>query len=448
MATSEIMGLKPDAVIIDLTDDSDDNNVGDHPRPVVERAIKQEPIDEQSDTLLASPSSEIPTNETVPEGEEHVIATETNQLPGPNVPVDDGVDLSGIEALQMYVQNRETFTDTTEDAAITPAPAEPVQNGVQENGNTDDVITDWNAELEVDPATASEENEWAIAAFAQRKAEYERKKSCGQATEADDIEFEADKVAEKARLRVFLRSQAIVEDAVQGADPESEPTAQDGQASPYAEENSLFIPESTPVPETPARKRTMPKPKNRINAKELREAMSLGFGNEQPKNQKKRKARKSNGEGRPNKRQQAAEGSQGAKKGRKRPNLSNIQSLGTTNIIQAAQANASRPDMPTFTSQNKSQALKELIASIPLADRGSHNSDKNAIMEASKKFNGRGTVRSDGHGGWKLRGMESSLFHHQLLGAAFLRDRENSDSKPKGGLVCDEMGFGKTIQMM
>jgi SNF2 family DNA or RNA helicase len=104
--------------------------------------------------------------------------------------------------------------------------------------------------------------------------------------------------------------------------------------------------------------------------------------------------------------------------------------------------------MPTFTSQNKSQALKELIASIPLADRGSHSSDKNAIMEATKKFNGHGSVRSDGQGGWKLRGMESSLFHHQLLGTAFLRDRENSDSKPKGGLVCDEMGFGKTIQMM
>ena len=44
--------------------------------------------------------------------------------------------------------------------------------------------------------------------------------------------------------------------------------------------------------------------------------------------------------------------------------------------------------------------------------------------------------------------MESSLYGHQLLGAAFLRDRENGSEKPLGGMVCDEMGFGKTIMML
>ncbi|KAK2796244.1 hypothetical protein FQN50_009634 [Emmonsiellopsis sp. PD_5] len=33
-----------------------------------------------------------------------------------------------------------------------------------------------------------------------------------------------------------------------------------------------------------------------------------------------------------------------------------------------------------------------------------------------------------------------------LPGAAFMRDRENAGYPPKGGFLCDEMGFGKTIQ--
>ena len=104
--------------------------------------------------------------------------------------------------------------------------------------------------------------------------------------------------------------------------------------------------------------------------------------------------------------------------------------------------------MPTFTSKNKNSALKELIASIPSAERGNAGSDRTAVLEATKKFKGIGAVKSDGQGGWLLRGMHSSLYNHQLLGAAFLRERENGDAKPKGGMICDEMGFGKTIQMM
>src|SRR5206468_2402225 len=133
------------------------------------------------------------------------------------------------------------------------------------------------------------------------------------------------------------------------------------------------------------------------------------------------------------------------KKGTKQPILSNLHSLGRSNIVQDARANADKPDMPTFSSKNKTTALQELIASIPSAEDVSHASDKAAVLAATKKFKGRGSVRSDGQGGWKLKGMRSSLYHHQLLGAAFLRDRENGTQRPYGGLVCDEMGFGKTI---
>jgi SNF2 family DNA or RNA helicase len=212
----------------------------------------------------------------------------------------------------------------------------------------------------------------------------------------------------------------------------------------------LFIPEQPYLPVTPSNKKTAPKPKNRLNAKELREAVSAGIDAAHTKGkQSKRRAPATNDDEHPRKRRErkSSAATPGPKRGKK-PVMTNLHSLGRTNIVADAQANASRPGIPTFTSRDKTNALNELIASIPSADRGSHNSDKSALLTATRKFKGHASVKSDGQGGWKLRGMESSLYHHQLLGAAFLRERENSNTMPKGGLVCDEMGFGKTIQMM
>jgi SNF2 family DNA or RNA helicase len=39
-------------------------------------------------------------------------------------------------------------------------------------------------------------------------------------------------------------------------------------------------------------------------------------------------------------------------------------------------------------------------------------------------------------------GMKTSLENYQLLGAAFLRGRENASKKPRGGILSDEMGLG------
>ncbi|KAL2003529.1 hypothetical protein VTN02DRAFT_3514 [Thermoascus thermophilus] len=90
--------------------------------------------------------------------------------------------------------------------------------------------------------------------------------------------------------------------------------------------------------------------------------------------------------------------------------------------------------------------LRELISSIPAADQDEAESDKNAVTQALRKFTNR--VRSDCKGGWKVKGLKTSLYHHQLLGTAFMRDRENSSRKPFGGFLCDVMGFGKTIQAL
>ncbi|KAJ9613159.1 hypothetical protein H2200_003100 [Cladophialophora chaetospira] len=363
------------------------------------------------------------------------------------------IDLDGFDALRQYNENT---ADLGEDGVLDDVPngthdagedfvsngyrtrdtsPEPLGTVVDDNGD----VMDWNTLLEEDAAAT---HEITAAAFAKRKKEYERKKEKGTNNQEDDIRFAAEQAEELRRIRDLERSQMEVE----------EPAERPGLPPGYEEEELLFVPE---VPARPQpKKKAAPKPRNRLSKKDVDEAISAGISAGFGESRKpKRKARASSEDRQPRKRRETKKGG-GVKKpankrGRKQgPNMSNIASLGQTNIVAAAQANALRPDMPTFTSTTKAKALQELIASIPSSERASVRSDRTAIMEATKKFKGRGAVRADGHGGWILKGMESSLYNHQLLGAAFLRERETGDSKPKGGLVCDEMGFGKTIQMI
>ena len=44
--------------------------------------------------------------------------------------------------------------------------------------------------------------------------------------------------------------------------------------------------------------------------------------------------------------------------------------------------------------------------------------------------------------------MKTHLKHYQVLGIAFMRQRENDTHEPKGGILADEMGLGKTIMML
>lgn len=50
--------------------------------------------------------------------------------------------------------------------------------------------------------------------------------------------------------------------------------------------------------------------------------------------------------------------------------------------------------------------------------------------------------------GWSVKGMESILKSHQLLGSAFMVQRENGTETPRGGILADVMGMGKTVQTL
>jgi len=112
------------------------------------------------------------------------------------------------------------------------------------------------------------------------------------------------------------------------------------------------------------------------------------------------------------------------------------------------QAGADAADQPTLREGNKLNALKELIASVPIQEKSQARSDMNTLLQASRDFDGVGACKIAPHGNWIVRGMRTSLKGYQVLGSAFMRRRENDAHEPKGGLMADQMGLGKTLMML
>lgn len=127
--------------------------------------------------------------------------------------------------------------------------------------------------------------------------------------------------------------------------------------------------------------------------------------------------------------------------------MMNVGSLWSSDVYADANANLSVAALPVVTATRKDEALKSLLANVPLEDIRTARGEKEHLRKATITL-GPNKVKADGNGGWKLKGMKSSLLNHQLQGAAWMKDRENGDVQPLGGLLADEMGFGKTVMMI
>ncbi|OAX83995.1 hypothetical protein ACJ72_01644 [Emergomyces africanus] len=125
------------------------------------------------------------------------------------------------------------------------------------------------------------------------------------------------------------------------------------------------------------------------------------------------------------------------------PALSN---LGTWNGIEHAKSNAGKQAIPSFSTKNKDKATKEIVNTVPAENLKEAISDRQLILKSSCKFTMK--PKADGQGGWLHPNLITSLFHFQLIGVGFMRDCEKSETPPFGGFQCDEMGFGKTVQLI
>lgn len=139
-------------------------------------------------------------------------------------------------------------------------------------------------------------------------------------------------------------------------------------------------------------------------------------------------------------------------------------SMMNSNIFQDQAANQDAPDLPEIRETRKADALKQLLNSVSKEHRSKAITEKKELYNASRKF--KPAARPDGNGGWKVTGMTSSLKNYQLVGGGFMRERENDEQRPFGGICADvstpfsyshaelgtnllqSMGLGKTVVMI
>ncbi|TEY61183.1 hypothetical protein BOTCAL_0173g00160 [Botryotinia calthae] len=116
--------------------------------------------------------------------------------------------------------------------------------------------------------------------------------------------------------------------------------------------------------------------------------------------------------------------------------------------------NSERDRAPTqfLDVSNKSEWFK-LLSNLNLS--GDCRGDPSSLKVASESF-GLGKIKlinlendkSLHKTTWLLKGMKTPLWHHQLIGVHWMMGREFSKEEPKGGIVADAMGLGKTVEML
>ncbi|TGO88669.1 hypothetical protein BPOR_0148g00020 [Botrytis porri] len=105
------------------------------------------------------------------------------------------------------------------------------------------------------------------------------------------------------------------------------------------------------------------------------------------------------------------------------------------------------PEPDLGGTRNKATQLQQLFANIPEgSSKTKGKSDKAKLLQASRSFGYAQVKAVDGK--WLVKGMKSTLYHHQLLGAQWMVSRELSSEPPHGGLLADSMGLGKTVQTL
>lgn len=100
-------------------------------------------------------------------------------------------------------------------------------------------------------------------------------------------------------------------------------------------------------------------------------------------------------------------------------------------------------DLPTLqTAIYEENEVQTLMRTVPNNLQLEDKSDFNYLDEALRRLSREIEFTEVGGNEWKFPGVKQCLKMHQVLGVAFMRRRELSSIKPRGGLLADEMGFG------
>jgi len=222
-------------------------------------------------------------------------------------------------------------------------------------------------------------------------------------------------------------------------------------------EESLFLPDDTPVPIT----RSSPTKRCHSDVETLLDHSMNGSDIEEVASPPRKQAKIGKAGSKSKSRKQASKKSKAAaklinpfkkakppKKEKKLTrmeqnarNIANFNGLYSNNVFRDIATNLGRDEAPRFQATRKQEALKQLLASIPEDCRPLARYDKKQLDEAAKALKGKCATDPITQG-WKMTGMTSSLTHYQMLGVSYMRTREEQMVEPRGGLLADSMGLG------
>ncbi|OJD35651.1 dna repair protein rad5 [Diplodia corticola] len=439
-------------ITIDDNDDDDDDGGDDHPRHDLPQdqmmAFHTGQEDQHND-----PPEEPPRSPAAPQSPLAPISgPEAPIAPGDSIPLHLGNSLLSSPARkpkrrdlqQMRLLRKRLMSNVNNNGYNPVYNAPPVLDPLHDAtpGPSDDA-----------PAAEHERTP-----FEQARIEYEAKKANGTVTFEDEIMFIRTNREEDARTN------QAAEDARFLADGGCMDVEEDGGGPQSDSDDGLFVPQVSPPPRRRGKRKSAwvrhagleddgedfpdvgEGPSSAMAREmgdaeeELREMLGEHLEGRRKKRAKRGEGRKrKTGNGRAQSPQQEAS-----------TNVAHtLGSLMQSNVFHDQAANQNAPYLPEITDTRKAEALKKLLASVPENQRKRAVTDKKELFKASRKFSHR-AARPDGHGGWKITGMTTSLQNHQLIGGGFMRDRERGgvDDKPHGGICADAMGLGKTLEMI
>ncbi|KAK1621584.1 P-loop containing nucleoside triphosphate hydrolase protein [Colletotrichum phormii] len=123
------------------------------------------------------------------------------------------------------------------------------------------------------------------------------------------------------------------------------------------------------------------------------------------------------------------------------------------NIFQPNDAIQDRAEMggtqrePVFMARTKKDQFEQIKAAIPEGCDLRRTKTQQKDTEAASEAWGFGNCKAIDNE-WKLKGMNTAIHHYQLTAAAWMLERElmqGWDRLPRGGILADVMGMGKTI---
>ncbi|KAH0174533.1 P-loop containing nucleoside triphosphate hydrolase protein, partial [Aureobasidium melanogenum] len=122
-------------------------------------------------------------------------------------------------------------------------------------------------------------------------------------------------------------------------------------------------------------------------------------------------------------------------------------STGSKRKRAEAPKDLTKPSKPDGMTETIKQSLKRLIADAPADKKQAAIRDSARVLHAIKQFPA-GSVEYFEEGTWLVEGVITPIKTHQLISAGWMIERETSAGGPKGGILADMMGLGKTLSSL